>query len=131
VNVDAHRAKAEAIERSLGRLTPADHEAVVEGCMLAGTHWLNLLLHSNGLSVAEQDAMHAEFMSLGERRKAMLVVPAAIEAMDRIEALRTTHVRGDLPDGEGAARQAIACLRVLREMADARRPSPLDQGRQA
>ena len=131
MNVDAHRAKAEAIERSLGRLTAADHEAVVEGCMLAGTHWLNLLLHARGLSAPDRDAMHAEFMSVAERRKAMLVVPAALEAMDRIEALRTTHVRGDLPDGEAAARRAMACLAVLRDMARASHgPSP-DQGSQA
>jgi len=119
VNGDAHQAKAEAIERSLGRLTVADYEAVIEGCMLAGTHWLNLLLHARGLSEPERDAMHAEFMALGERRKAMVILPAAIEALDRIEALRTAHVRGDLPGGEGAAREALSCLARLRGMVEA------------
>jgi hypothetical protein len=118
VSPEAHRAKAEAIERSLARLGSADHEAVIEACMLAGTHRLNFLLHAHGLSAPSHDAMHSEFMSLGERRKAMVVLPAAIEALDRIEALRTTHVRGDLPGGEEAAGDALSCLATLRGLAD-------------
>lgn len=117
MRIDAHRAKAEAIERSLARLTVGDYEMVIEACMLAGTHWLNLLLHGSGLSTPERDSMHAEFMTVAERRKAMCMIPTALQALDAIEALRTTHVRGDLPGGEQAAARALACLVVLREQA--------------
>jgi hypothetical protein len=118
MNAELHRAKAERIERSLARLSAADHEIVIEACMLAGTHWLNLLLHRHGVLPAERDAMHAEFMTMAERRKATVHSRAAIEALDAIESMRTTHVRGDLPGGEDAARRALACLAVLREQAN-------------
>ena len=59
MNVEAHRAKAESIERSLARCTTADYEIVIEGCMLAGTHWFNMALHRTGLLPEDQDAMHA------------------------------------------------------------------------
>lgn len=117
MRTETHRAKAESIERSLGRLSVADYEVVIEACMLAGTHWLNIALHRAGLSAPERDAMHAEFMSAAERRKANVAMPNALAALDAIEALRTTHVRGDLAGGEEAAQRALACLAVLREHA--------------
>ena len=123
MNAELHRAKAERIERSLARLSAADHEMVIEACMLAGTHWLNLLLHRSGVLPPERDAMHAEFMTVAERRKATLHLRAALEALDAIEAMRTTHVRGDLPDGEDAARRALACLAVLRGQANDAAPA--------
>lgn len=112
-----HRAKAEAVERSLARCTPADYETVIEACMLAGTHWFNIALHRTGVVEAPNDAMHAEFLSGAQRRKARLVVPVALEALDEIEALRTPFVRGDLTGGEEAAQRALACLAVLRRSA--------------
>ena len=122
MRIDAHRAKAEAVERSLARIALGDYEMVIEACMLAGTHWLNLLLHAYDLSAPDHDAMHAEFMTLAERRKVMCRIPAALGALDAIEALRTTHVRGDLPGGEEAAAKALASLAVLREQASAIAP---------
>src|SRR3954467_2933278 len=97
----------ESIERSLARCTPDDFEAVIEGCMLAATHRLNVLLHRHGLPV-DRDVMHAEFMSLAERRHARAILPGVIEAMDEIEHARTTHVRGDMEGGPDAARRALA-----------------------
>jgi hypothetical protein len=122
MKIDAHRAKAERIERSLRRCAVADHETVIEGCMLAGTHWLNILLHRHLLSAPESDAMHAEFMSVADRRKAAVVIPDALRALDRIEALRTTHVRGDLDGGPDAAQRALGSLALLREQALAEGP---------
>jgi hypothetical protein len=66
---------------------------------------------------AECDAMHAEFLSGADRRKARLVVPAALSALDAIEALRTPYVRGDVEGGEAAAHHALACLAELRSAA--------------
>jgi hypothetical protein len=114
---DEHRAKAAAIERSLERCTPADYETVIEACMLAGTHWFNIALHDAGVLPPERDAMHAEFLSGAERRKARIHVAAALTALDEIEALRTPFVRGDFAGGEAAARKALTCLTVLRASA--------------
>lgn len=114
---EAHRAKAQAIERSLARCAPADYETVIEACMLAGTHWFNIILHSVGIVPLNVDAMHAEFLSGLERRKARLLAPAALAAMDQIEASRAPFVRGDFPGGEEAANRALACLAQLRQIA--------------
>jgi hypothetical protein len=114
MNVDAHRVKAERIERSLAKCTVRDYETVVEGAMLAGTHWFNVLLHLAGLRAADNDIVHTEFIQLGERRKLALAMPESLRSLDIIEDLRTTHVRGDMPDGEGAARRALECLARLR-----------------
>ena len=120
MNERLHIDKAERIERSLANLTADHFEAVIEGAMLAGTHWFNILLHRAGLAPENGDAMHSEFLTAGARRKVAVLLPAALAALDEIEGLRTTHVRGDMPDGPGAARRALACLAVLREQAKAR-----------
>jgi hypothetical protein len=120
MNLDKHQYKATCLERSLSKLQAADYEMVIEGCMLAGTHWFNMVLHERGVLPTEQDAMHAEFMSVADRRKVRLLAPAALDAIDTIEELRTSHVRGDMPQGEHAAERALECLRVLREAAKAR-----------
>jgi hypothetical protein len=117
VKVQAHLEKAARIERSLARVTNADYETVIEGAMLAGTHWFNILLHSAGLRAEDRDAMHAEFLTFGERRRAAVVAPDALAALDIIESLRTTHVRGNMPAGEEAAKTARACLTQLRQAA--------------
>jgi hypothetical protein len=120
MNEQLHRDKAENIDRSLRSLDVDHFEAVIEGTMLAGTHWFNILLHRAGLAAETSDAMHAEFLSVGARRKVAVLLPTALAALDEIEALRTTHVRGDMADGPGAARRALACLAVLQEQARAR-----------
>src|SRR5688572_13912542 len=95
VKIDAHQTKAERIERSLAKCTLSDYETVIEGAMLAGTHWFNVLLHRMALRGVENDAMHAEFIPHGERRKLSVAIPRELQALDEIERLRTTHVRGD------------------------------------
>jgi len=117
VNAAKHRAKAERIEQSLRRLDASSFEAVIEGAMLAGTHWFNLLLHRTAILPEGADAMHAEFLPLSTRRRVRVLLPEPLQALDRIEALRTTHVRGDMPDGTNAARQALEALALLREHA--------------
>jgi hypothetical protein len=120
MNESLHYDKAARIEHSLQLLEVGHFEAVIEGTMLAGTHWFNILLHRAGLAAENADAMHSEFLSVGARRKIAVLLPEALAALDEIEALRTTHVRGDMPDGPSAARRALACLTVLREQAQAR-----------
>jgi hypothetical protein len=117
MNADAHRAKAESIEQSLARCTTADYETVIEASMLAGTHWFNIALHEVGLLPIDHDAMHAEFLTVGQRRRIACVLPAALVALDTIESFRTPFVRGDLPGGEQAAQRALDCLADLRHAA--------------
>ena len=117
MKTQCHRLKAENIERSLARCDVADYETVIEGAMLAGTHWFNIVLHQAALMPVERDAMHAEFMTAGDRRKVLATVPDALHALDEIERLRTPYVRGDMPGGERAAQIALASLARLRHMA--------------
>jgi hypothetical protein len=117
VKIEIHQAKAERIERSLAKCSASDYETVIEGAMLAGTHWLNVLLHCAGFRDVENDVVHAEFVSLGERCKLSVALPEALKTLDEIERLRTTHVRGDMLDGERAAEFALECLARLRESA--------------
>ena len=117
MKIELHQAKAERIERSLAKCTARDYETVIEAAMLAGTHRFNVLLHRAGLRDVDNDVVHAEFVSLGERRKLSVALPDALNALDEIERLRTTHVRGDMPDGERAAGFALECLARLRDPA--------------
>lgn len=118
MNIAGHRAKAERIERSMAKCSAADFETIIEGAMLAGAHWFNLLLHATALRAADNDIVHTEFVQLGERRKFALAIPEEMHALDLIEDLRTTHVRGDMPEGEAAARRALAALACLRAACD-------------
>lgn len=113
MKIEAHRAKAQSIERSLAQCTVDDYETIIEGAMLAGTHWFNILLHRAGLRDTDNDIVHAEFVSIGERRKFALAVPQALSSLDAIERLRTSHVRGDMPRGDHAARLALEYLSQL------------------
>lgn len=114
MKTEEHRSKALRIERSLARLSDADYEAFIEGAMLAGTHWFNILLHRAKLFPETRDAMHAEFLTVGERRRVAASMPDALAALDAIETLRTLHVRGDMPGGEDSAKNARQCLARLR-----------------
>lgn len=119
-----HRAKAEAIERSLAKCTVEDYETVIEGAMLAGTHWFNILLHRYGLRPFDRDAMHAEFIAPDEKRDVLAVIPEALQALEDIECFRTPYVRGDMPGGQKAAERAFECLRLLRNLARSKSSSP-------
>ena len=126
-----HRAVAGRIARSLEKVAASDYEAVIEGCMLAGTHWFNAALHEMGLSAEDRDAVHVEYMIVHERRKAWLVAPAMVEALERIEDMRALHVRGNAAGGEEAATEALRRLDVIREAAADARPlglTPPDLG---
>lgn len=114
MNIAGHRAKAQRIEHSMAKCSAADFETIIEGAMLAGTHWFNLLLHAAALRTTDNDIVHTEFVQLGERRKFALAMPEELRALDLIEDLRTTHVRGDMPEGEAAARRALSALASLR-----------------
>lgn len=114
---DEHRLKASRIERSLAKCTPGDFEAMIEGAMLAGTHWFNAVLHDIGFTSFDRDILHAQYLPGHERLKLSLLRPELLAAMDLIEAARALHVRGDMPDGPAAAAQCREHLSVLRQAA--------------
>jgi len=116
-----HRDKAERITRSLGKCRPSDYEAVIEGAMLAGSHWFNLGLHRLGLLPPDRDVMHAEFLTKVERLKIGLVAADMVEALEEIEGARALFVRGTAPGGESAASRPLDGLGRIREAALAER----------
>ena len=117
MNPDAHARAAERIGASLARCDAGDYEVIIEGAMLAGAHWLNAALHATGLTAADQDALHSEFLTLGERRRLAIVLPGLVESLDAIEDMRAPYVRGAEPGGEAAARRALHGLEQMRAIA--------------
>jgi hypothetical protein len=111
---ERHVAKAARIMRAMEKLGQQDFEMVIEASMLAGTHLLNAALHRLELSAADDDVLHAEYLSAATRTKAKLVAGPLVDALQAIEELRTFYVRGDLSDGEQAARRCLDLLEYLK-----------------
>ena len=112
-----HRDKAQRIERSLAKLTDADWEIRIEAAMLAGTHWVNHVLHRVGASAASEDMVHASMCMVSVLRKYKLAEPELIAQLEEIEELRPLFVRGDMDGGEKAAHRALALLGAIAERA--------------
>ena len=112
-----HREKAEKIERSLGKCAPGDYEMRIEAAMLAGTHWLNLVLHRTGVTPPQADVLHTYMLTVNELRKYKVADEALVDALAEIEDIRPAFVRGNLPGGEQAADRAVALLALLRAKA--------------
>jgi hypothetical protein len=112
-----HQAKAEQIERTLAKCGPADYEMAIEGAMLAGTHWLNCLLHRAGVTPPPIDVLHTYMLTVNDLRKYRVAAAQAVDALTEIEDIRPGFVRGNLPGGTAAAERALGLLGVLRERA--------------
>jgi hypothetical protein len=112
-----HREKAEKIERSLAKCAPADYEMRIEAAMLAGTHWLNLVLHRLGVTPPQNDVLHTYMLTVNELRKYRVADAALVDALAEIEDIRPAFVRGNRPGGEKAADRAVALLATLRAKA--------------
>ena len=112
-----HRDKAKKITRAMRHFTTRDHEAVIEGCMLAGTHWFNVAMHKFGLRPPADDVLHAEYLHAAERTRINIVAPQMLKAIDEIEASRALYVRGNVKGGRMAARRALRNLEVIKQTA--------------
>jgi hypothetical protein len=108
-----HRDKAERIERSLAKLTDSDWEMQIEASMLAGTHWINFVLHKTGISAVSEDMVHASMTMVSVLRKYKLAEPDLIEQLEEIEELRPLYVRGDVEGGTIAANRAMELLNSI------------------
>jgi hypothetical protein len=97
MKLEDHLNKAARIERStFGKLDrDIDYEIYVEGCMLAGTHLLNAVLHQIRITKEPDDLLHSDKPPL------VVPVPDAVAEMMRclkqIEDLRSGYLRGKAP----------------------------------
>lgn len=119
---ELHRSKAERITRSLHKCNAGDYEALIEGAMLAASHWFNYALHAYGFYPPEKDVMHAEFLTRAERVRVALVAREMVEGLEEIEASRALYVRGSADGGEQMARRALHLLDAIRATALRARP---------
>jgi len=124
-----HRAKAERIARSMEKLSDSDYEAVIEACMLAGSHWLNFACHRMELTASGNDVMHSEYLNGMHRIEISLRTPGLLQAMDEIEAYRAGFVRGDLDGGKQVAARCRGLLAVIQREAIAAVPFKRDGAR--
>lgn len=122
VSPEAHRAKAERIERTLLKLRGSDYEMRIDGAMLAANHYVNLALHVLGLAPEERDIIHSEFMSVIDHRRFEAAATRLLEALEEIEELRAPFVRGSAAQGEAAGERALQMLAVVRREAWALKP---------
>lgn len=114
---DAHRQKAERIERTLAKLESADYEMRIDGAVLAASHYANLALHRLGIMPETQDIVHTEFLEVIDYRRLEVAAGALVEALEAIEELRAPFVRGAAPRGVEAGERAVALLARVREAA--------------
>ncbi|HJO97876.1 MAG: hypothetical protein QGF38_10555 [Rhodospirillales bacterium] len=118
MNAEGHRAKAERIERSLAKCRTDDYEMIIDGAMLAVTHWINAAFHFVELTDDDSDVIHAYFETAFDRQHFGLVAGAAfLDGLEEIETLRPLHARGNVAGGEAAAKRCLEILQGIREKA--------------
>jgi hypothetical protein len=114
VRIADHVTKARRIEKTMKRKLDrdADYEIFVETCMLAGTHWLNALLHKLAITAESSDLLHSD--------KPPLPGPIAAElqpyfaAMKLIEDLRPGYLRGTKTWSADDGRQCMECYQRVK-----------------
>ena len=117
MNPETHRQKAERIERSLAKLRPSDYEMLIDGAMLAASHYANLALHRLGIVPERRDIIHTEFLEVIDYRRFEVAAGPLVEALEAIEELRAPFVRGSAAGGAEAGERALALLVRVREIA--------------
>ena len=83
MDIEGHIAMARSIEASLLRCTSADYEMRIEGAMLAGTHWLNALLHKLGTTPPQADVFHSYLLTVNEFRRLAVAAERPLLRMTR------------------------------------------------
>jgi hypothetical protein len=114
-----HEASALRIEKSLRKCGPDDYEIIIEGAMLAGSHWLNAHLHRLGATPPGKDVMHTYLLVVNELRRLSVADPQAVAALGAIEDMRPAYVRGAHAGGKEAGQRALSLLESIRASARA------------
>ena len=118
MNAKSHHAKAERIARTLAKCRPADYEIVIDGAMLAISHWINFAFHSLALTLPEEDIVHSYFVTGFDRQYFGLVAgPEFLDALEEIDNARPLYVRGNVVGGEKAAERALHLHELVRRKA--------------
>jgi hypothetical protein len=118
MNADAHRAKAERIGRSLSICRTSDYEVVIDGAMLAISHWINFAFHRLDLTVPENDIMHCYFVTGFDRQYFGLAAgPEFLDALEEVDRARPLYVRGNVAGGDKAAERALKLQALVRDKA--------------
>ena len=118
----AHRQIADQITASLKLCTDSDYEAVIEGAMLAGSHWVNLALHLTEITKPENDMVHTYMLTANELQLYGIAARGMLDALAEIERIRPLYVRGNVPGGKAAACRARELLDIIRQGAQSARP---------
>jgi hypothetical protein len=118
MDIEQHVAAARRIERSLEKCGEDDWEMKIEASMLAGTHWLNAVLHETGATGPRADVFHTYLLTVNEYRRLSVADSEMVKALSEIEDLRPAYVRGNRPGEKAAADRALALLSVIRHRAD-------------
>ncbi|UIF84574.1 hypothetical protein [Cupriavidus sp. UYPR2.512] len=117
MDIEGHVALARRIESSLQKCGEADYEMTIEAAMLAGTHWLNALLHKLDATPPQQDVFHSYLLTVNEFRRLAVAAEKPLAALAAIEDSRAPFVRGCHAGGEAAAERALALLSQIRAAA--------------
>ena len=118
MKAQAHRRKAERLGRSLAKCTPQDTELVIDGVMLAISHWTNFTFHTLGLTAPDNDIMHCYFVTGFDRQYYGLASdPVFLDALEEIDDLRPLHVRGNVPGSDAAGARAMELHEAVRNRA--------------
>ncbi len=101
MKIDEHFKIAREFDSVLSKLDPAeDGLAIVEMLMMAGTNYMNAVLHANGI-IAEADDLTHSYKPLPENWD-ILALPVPIQElmtnMTYIEDVRKRFARGKTPD---------------------------------
>ena len=125
-----HTEKAERFERSARKIPKESYEMLIWNRMHAGTNYLNAVLHKLGITPEGWDLIHTDFplqkydleeLSEGEPDGSLIrfrtegSMREAMDALDIIERLRSSHIRGPGPYGEMVTARALEAYEGLRE----------------
>ena len=118
MKAESHRRKAERLGRSLAKCSPADTELVIDGVMLAITHWINFTFHTLELTAPDDDIMHCYFVTGFDRQYYGLAAdPVFLDALEEIDDLRPLHVRGNAAGSDAAGVRALELHETVRNKA--------------
>lgn len=118
MNIESHRIKAERIARTLEKCRLSDYEIIIDGAMIAISHWINYAFHSLALTKPDEDIMHCYFVTGFERQFFGLVAGSEfLDALEEVDNFRPLYVRGNISGGENIAERALHLEKLIQKKA--------------